>query len=380
MTTSVEVTRITSENSDAVAAFYRKAWGSSATGDVVRRSRAEAARLNPTTPGADVPAVAYLREGEVIGHLGTIPTKFWNGKVEIQAHWLKGFMVLPEYQNGPVGYAILRELLKHVGTVASMVVAPAARRLLQAVGFVDYGVVPNYVCLLEPRRVARHVNIDAAGVALPHSLRGMVHAAQRTEILGYAVGAAAASVRAVGRLSTLPRRLITDCGNQPSKSSIDDLWVRARPDITAAAVRDGAMMQWHYAATAARQYETVTVRESAGRLVAVALVRRSEFTDSRLNGLRVMTISDLLFEPKEIDAGVAALAGAERAARAMGADALVCSTAHPAMTTALRRRAFWRQQGNLHLLVRDKDKGAQLPTAIEAWWLTRGDGNADESF
>jgi hypothetical protein len=42
---SVEVARISGDISDAVAGFFRKVWTQTATGDSVRRARAEAARL-----------------------------------------------------------------------------------------------------------------------------------------------------------------------------------------------------------------------------------------------------------------------------------------------------------------------------------------------
>ena len=190
MKTLVEVTRITDDISDAVAGFFRKVWTDGATGERVRRARAEAARLNPAIPGADVPAVAYLRDGEVIGHLGTIPVKFWNGRAETAAYWLKGFMVLPEHQNGPVGFAVLKELLRHVDVSATMVVAPPARRLFKAVGFVDCGALPNYISLLRPGRVASFIDIASLGLGLPPLLHRCARAAQ-TAGLAWAAGATA---------------------------------------------------------------------------------------------------------------------------------------------------------------------------------------------
>ena len=384
MRTSVEVTRITSDNSDAVAAFYRKVWANSATGEGVRRARAEAARLNPTTPGADVPAVAYLRDGEVVGHLGTIPAKFWNGAVETTAHWLKGFMVLPQHQNGPVGYAVLQEMLRHVDVVGSMVVAPPARRLLQAVGFVDCGVIPNYVCLLRPARIAKSIDIANLGFGLPRWLCRSARALQQTGVLSVGGSLAGQVLSAHRTLFSSPTRFFTEeRGELPAQSAIDDLWTRARPAIRAGAVRDGALMRWRYEARSRAPYEAVVVRERAGRrrLAAVAVVRRcGDSPDERLPGIRVATVADILFAPDQTDAGLAALTGAERIALSMGADALLCSSAHPAITSVLRRRAYLRLPGNVHLMIRDKHKNAGLPLTAETWWLTRGDGSADEAF
>jgi GNAT superfamily N-acetyltransferase len=236
---SVEVTRISGEMSDALAGFFRKAWTKTATGDGVRRARAEAARLNPATPGAEVPGVAYLRDGEVIGHLGTIPVKFWNGEVGRVGHWLKGFMVLPEYQDGSVGFAVLKEMLNHVEISGVMTVALPARRLFQAVGFVDCGVIPNYISVLRAGRVAGRIDISNLGLGLPTWLDRCARLAQKAGLAWAAGATAGGGLRAWRFLAGSSTRLSTDIsGGLPSRSALDDLWVRARPQILAGAVRD----------------------------------------------------------------------------------------------------------------------------------------------
>lgn len=100
--------------------------------------------MNPALLGADVPAVAYLQDGEVIGHLAIIAVNFWNGRAEVAGHCLKGFMVLPEHQNRLVGFAVLEEMLKHVNISATMTVALPAMRLFQAVGFAPKCHTPLY--------------------------------------------------------------------------------------------------------------------------------------------------------------------------------------------------------------------------------------------
>jgi hypothetical protein len=130
-------------------------------------------------------------------------------------------------------------------------------------------------------------------------------------------------------------------------------------------------------------YEAVAVyeRRSKRRLVAIAVVRRSSGTsDHRLRGLKVATLADILFRTDEPNAGVAALRGAETVARRMGADALVCSAAHPAITSALRRRAYLRLPGNVHLMLRDPAGVMGPPLPVDAWWLMRGDASSDEVF
>jgi GNAT superfamily N-acetyltransferase len=380
----VEVTRITDDISDAVAGFFRKVWTDGATGERVRRARVDAARSNPAVPGADVPAVVYLRDGDVIGHLGTIPVKFWNARIETAGHWLKGFMVLPEHQNGPVGFAVLREMLKHVQVSGAIVVGLPARRLFQAVGFVDCGVVPNYVSLLRAGHVAKSIDIANLGLGLPSWLHRCARAAQKGGLAWVAGEIAGVGFRARRALHMSSIRFSMDLsGGLPPKRDLDELWTRARPTIRAGAVRDGAFLTWRYDARAGGVYEAVAIHErgNKGRLVAIAVVRRWSITpDQRLRGIRLATLADILFRADEPAAGLAAMAGVERIAHRMGADAILCSAAHPALTSLLRRRAYLRLPGNVHLMVRDPSETAGLPLEIDAWWLTRGDASSDATF
>jgi GNAT superfamily N-acetyltransferase len=381
---SIEVTRINDDISDAVAGFFCKVWTDNATGERVRGARAEAARVNPALPGADVPAVVYLRDGEVIGHLGTVPVKFWNGRFETAAYWLKGFMVLPEHQNGPVGFAVLKEMLKHLDVSGTMVVGLPARRLFQAVGFVDCGVIPNYVSLLRAGRVAKSIDVANLGLGLPPWLHRCVRGAQAAGLAWIAGGMAGVGFRAWRALLPSSLRFSTDLsGKLPPQSELDDLWARTRPTILAGAVRDGSFLSWRYHASAGGRYEGVAVYERGGerRLVATAVVRRwSETSDQRLRGIRVATLADILFRTDAPAAGLAAIAGAERIARRMGADAIICSVAHPVITRALRRRAYLRLPGNVHLMLRDPTGIVGLPLEVDAWWVTRGDANSDDAF
>jgi hypothetical protein len=74
------------------------------------------------------------------------------------------------------------------------------------------------------------------------------------------------------------------------------------------------------------------------------------------------------------------MSAVEREARRLGADAVLASTGHPAVVTVLRRQAYARIGGNLHFFVRDTAGEAPWPLAMKSWWLSRGDGQSDETF
>lgn len=380
--TAVSVVRVTDEIADALAIFLRDAWDFAGNGDDVRRGRAQAARDNPLGAGLDVPATAFLQDGRVIGYLTTIPVSFWNGATESAGHWLKGFMVLPEFRNGPVGFNVLKEMLRHISTSGIMTVAPEARRLFTAVGYRDCGVLPNYISLLRPGRVSRQLDIAALGMKVSPALLQMIRVAQRTGVAsvgGAAVGIAFWAKRALNRF---PRSYRLDVsGTLPTKDDLDGLWQRSRATLTSSAVRDGKWLAWRYKPAVGSTYESASVRDGEGRLVAVTIVRRpKDVSDSRLRGIRMATLSDALFPADDPVAGSAALAAAEQIARRMDADAIVCSTSHPTLISLLAGRAYVRFSGNVHLMIRDPKNALALAPDAKHWWVMRGDANSDDTF
>ena len=167
----------------------------------------------------------------------------------------------------------------------------------------------------------------------------------------------------------------------PPSEHLDALWRRARNTLPAAAVRDGTYLPWRYEPASGGIYEAVAVWDRTGRLEAVAIVKKPRAQgDERLRGIMVATLSDILFPADRADAGLAALAGAERIARRMGADAILCSATHPTVTALLPRRAYLRMPGNIYFLIRDPQRALNLPTGLDAWWVTRGDDGSDETF
>jgi len=378
----IDVVRVTDDIAGELAEFFRAVWTPDATPNSVREGRAMTAARNPVERGADVPAAAVLRDGQVIGYLGTIPAKFWNGVTEIPGHWLKGFMVLPQHRNGPVGFAVLKETLRHIQLSALLTVAAPARRLFGAVGYIDCGILPNYVSLLRPARVARRLDMRALALGIPAWQERLIGWTQR---FGFATVAGGIAVAVLGiwrwAARSSSRMHIDTSGKLPAKPDLDDLWMRARATLAAAPVRNGTFLSWRYDARPGGPYEAVSVRDKQGQLLGVGVLRKpSEQGDERLRGISVASLSDLLFRADDPTAGTAVLVGVERVARRLGADAVLCSASHPAVTTLLRARAFVRVPGNVHFMVRERPASANLPTSLEQWWVTRGDMSSDEVF
>jgi ribosomal protein S18 acetylase RimI-like enzyme len=378
----VSVVQVGSEHVDALTGLIREAWDPGATAESVAASRALAAQSNPVAPNEPPPTFLLLSGDEAVGHVTSYPIRLWDGAIERPAHWLKGLMVLPRHRNGPVGFLVLREALRHLGAgdTAALVVEPAAIRLFTALGFVDMGLLANRVKLLRPGAALRRLDFDALGwretrPRLALALR-VLKAPGAAEVAGafVALGTKAWSVFASGAARGF--RVADVDSVDPTET--DALWSSVRRGVRTAPARDAHYLRRRYGA--GDPYRFVTARRDE-RLVGVAVVRRQRAeADARLRGIRVATLSDVLFEPGSEDAGVALVAAAERTASRMGADALLCSASHEAVNRALQRRAFIEAPPNVHLVVRPAPGAPPLSDRLDQWWLTRGDSDADEVF
>jgi hypothetical protein len=127
------------------------------------------------------------------------------------------------------------------------------------------------------------------------------------------------------------------------------------------------------------RYRSLVLR-AKGEMLAYALLRTpSEEPDPRLAGIQLCTISELVYPLDAPAVGLRMLAECERAARTLGAHALLCSSTSPVLGRCLRRRAFFRMRGNIHFLARCALQ-PEAPKSLDGWWLLRGDSQADATF
>jgi GNAT superfamily N-acetyltransferase len=382
----VEVIQVSDRHVDCLAEFFRAVWDPAATGERVRQARVIAAESNPVSPGQASPTFLFLGDGRALGHITTIPVRLWSHEVEHPAHFMKGLMVLPEYRNGPIGSSLLKEAIRHLGCALAIAVKPAAWKLFAALGFVHLGVLSNHLRVLRPARVLR-LDLEMLGLSgLPSWVPRAARLVRHRPIAAVLGAGAAAMVRlwtAAAHARTLGLT-VSSADAAPEPSELDALWRMARGSMAAASVRDARYVRSRYGAGGGAgegtPYGFVTVRERSV-LVGLAVVRRpSAHGDLRLGGLRVATLSDVLFSTDRTPVGLAALAGAEALARRFESDALLCSASHSRLRALLPLQAYVPVPGNLHVLARDPRGACGLPVRLSDWWLTRGDGDADEVF
>lgn len=380
----LEVVRADDGHAAEVAEFIRGVWDPEATADSVLAARAAGANRNWAEPGVPPPTWIALQAGRVLGYVTSLPIRFWVGGQDWPAYWVKGLMVLPEFRNGPIGYLLVKAAGADLPRTGALAVAPPARRLFEALGYRDLGSIPNWVRPLQPQRILECVDQAGLGLSnLPRWATAALRAVRRTGLaapLGAAAGlvlrASAAGLRfAVGAAAAAP------FDPASSTEDLESLWTEARESLPTAVMRNAGYLLDRYAPGPEARYTWLAAR-AGRRLRGVAILRRPrEDGDPRLGGLRVAALADLLYAPGNRQIGLALLGAVERAAQGLGADAILATCSAPAVGALLRRQWYISIPGNVHLLLRDVS-GERPPfgAALTDWWLTRGDGLADEVF
>lgn len=378
----LRVCRLDERDAGSIAEFFRAAaWDHNATVEGVREMFRTAADTNPFEPGTGPPLVGVYLGTRLVGFVSSIPTQFWNGKESSNAHWLKGYWVLEEHRNSPIGFLLLKEMLKQVDLVASMPASLMARRMSEALGMRDLGAVRDYIEPLRPVRIVRKLDPKRFEhlKGLPRAASTVIRAA-KIPPFAWAVGALVSLVLAVLRLpaALAGRGLTTQLGERlPGETALDSLWARARTAVTSSATRSGAYLRWRYQRSDSGRYRFASVWRGDSLLALAVLAQPQRSDDARLAGLGIGSVVDLVLDPACPGALTSLLRVARRWARSANYDALLLSASHRALRAPLLREGYIPMPGNIHLLLRDPRGKYGMSTDLDAWMLTRGDAWGD---
>lgn len=376
----LEIVRASEEHAEALAEFIREVWTPSATAESVLSGRAAGAAANVAEPGVPPPTWLAIRQSRVVGHVTTIPVRFWDGEKSWPAYWIKGLMVLPEFRGGPIGYSVLKAAGKALPLTGSLAVAPEARRLFEGLGYSAFGAVTNWIQPVAPHRILRTIDPEHPGLGRVPSWLPTLLRINRAFPVGTAMAwLAGGGMRLLQAATRMPgTRLSIGIGSGVEPSQLGAIWEAMRSDVRAGVARDPAYLLSRFPTP---PYRWIVARD-AGRTVGVAVLRPpGGSADPRLGDLRLAVLADILYCPRRPDVGLALLGGLARSAREVGADAITAMTPVPALASLLRRQLYLPLSGSVHFLLRDtRGLSRGFSPNLSDWWITRGDGAADETF
>lgn len=382
MPESLRARRLGEEDADSIAEFFRAVgWDPHATPEGTREMLRALAADNPFEPGKAPPAVGVFVGSRLAGFVTTIPTQFWNGKEYTSGYWLKGYTVLEEFRNGPIAYLLLKEMLKHVGLVASMPAPLGARQLSVALGMRDLGAVRDYIKPLRPARILRKLDISRFEHlnSLPLAESVAVKVAKITPF-AYALGAVITVGLTVLLLpSVVSARRVTAqlSGQLPDEAALDSLWARAQRAKNPSAIRSGAYLRWRYERGTKGRYWFSSAWRGEDLVGLAVLAHPQRPDDSRIAGLGIGSVVDLVLDPDCPAALPGVLDMARRWAKSAHYDALLLTASLGALRGPLLRAGYLQMPGNIHLLVRDPGGRHGFSTDLGVWNVTRGDAWGD---
>ena len=369
----------------AAQRFFARTWGEQRAPDSEQAASEIVRDLEncefPFPHLAPAPAIGVFNQEEIVGYLGSIPTGFWDGRQEVDAYWIKGFMVEPSYRNGPLGYQLAKMMRDVTGLAGILVVASAARRLFEAVGFRDLGAIPNLVIPINSRRLLELADPDRLGLKSASRLQRMVLRVARGRIAarigGTLIDLTLSALAGAKRVASRDVEAHVE-STPPPKEEIDQLWRRMRESLDFCPTRSGAYIHWRYVGDGSGRYRFVHVRRGA-QLVGLVVVRLPErLDDPRLAGLKVALMVDLMVDVRDRSAGTAALLAARRWARLPNCDAALLTLPQLHLRRVARGIGFIRVPGNIHFLIRAPRDTCVVPNTLDNAWVTRGDAWGDD--
>ena len=341
-----------------------------------------AAVENPFEPGKTPPIVGAFFGSRLVGYISTIPTQFWTGKENTAAYWFKGLWVLEEHRNSPIAVLLMKEIFRHVDLAASMPGEPVARQLSAALGMIDLGAVCDYIEPLHPMRIL--LKFDARRFEHLSGLPRIGSAAIKLAKIppfAYAIGALISLSLKLLRLPSMltGRKLTTQIGaSLPDAAVLDSLWARARRKLGCSPVRSSAYLRWRYERGAKGRYCFASAWRGHDMVGLIVLASPQRQDDSRIAGLSIGSVVDLVLDPDCSGALPSLLRVARRWARAANHDALLLTASHQSLRGPLRRAGYIRLPGNIHVMLRDPRGKHGISTNLDSWMVTRGDAYGDQ--
>jgi hypothetical protein len=362
---------------EAFDRFRRAVWPGS--------GRSEQGTAERQGPRPDAPTFVFVKGDNVVGHVATIPVQLAASGRTVAAHWIVGFMVLPEHRNGLVGPLLIKEVNRTLDCALSLFVEPPVLRILTGLKWAHRGTVPQYLRVLDASGVGRHLRLSAlkglglrAGRPAGAAPSGFIEPLAR-RLLGW--GLALAQVARLGltlasRLGAAPMAAREERGFD---QSYDQLWQAVGGRSGACLARDCAYLQRRFGDRPDR-YRVLACRQD-GRLIGYCVVKVKQFTDDpRMGGMKVGTIVDCLFDPDSPAVFHSLVSGALRIFRQDEVHAVLCTASHASVRRLLRANGFFAIPGNLNFAFHNRTNLPLQDTPLESWHLMRGDSDADQNF
>lgn len=342
-------------------------------------------REGQTGSTQDPPTFVFVKGDDIVGHVTTIPVQLTSFAKTVAAHWVVGFMVLPEHRNGLVGPLLIKEVNRSLDCALSLHVEPPVLRILTGLKWVHKGVLPQYLRILNAQGVSR--NLQLSGIKALASHTGDTAAAVPFRFVESFIRVLGGWGLAVGQTIWVGLTVVARPGSVPVEvreeqgfdDSYDQLWQAVSGRFGACLARDQKYLQGRFARHPGRYRVFCCRREN--RLLGYCIVKTKQFSnDPRMGNMKLGTIVDCLFDPSAPAAFQTLLNFVLKMCARDGVHAVLCTASHASVRQLLRANGFLAIPGNLNFAYHNRTNAPLHDIPLEAWHLMRGDSDADQNF
>jgi hypothetical protein len=348
------------------------------------KDRSEGSQGSASEPPSS-PIFLFLKGQEVIGHIATVPVRLHIRSGISTAHWVVGFMVLPEFRNGPIGPLLIKKVNETLDHALTLHVEEAPLKIFKGLGWKHAGVIPQFVLVCDAYAFLKNIRLGQVPLLRDRSGRGStllsaMLARPPVRLVVAFLASIALKVFSLASAILKPERGSGAVTEEPRfDESYDLLWEKVAHKYDALVVRDRSYLEFRYGKRM-KNYRLLAYRQK-GELLGYCIVKLKQFTDDpRMGGMRVGTIVDCLFDPADLRGLQSLLADAMRLCKREAVETIVCTASYAPLRRLLRVNGFIEIPGNLNFAYFDKMISVQPDIALDSWHLMRGDSDADANF
>ena len=351
-----QITRYRPEYRGALVEFQREMFGAESWQADTEHFQWLFAR-NPFHEKGTLPVWLCLQDGRVVGQQCAILTELNIRNQMHKAAWAVDLMVRPEWRMKGVGPALSETSVSENGITAVIGVTDPAYKAFLRAGWIDLGLVPEFVRPVDVASFMRVRSFDRRFTAL--------------------AGPAAAW------LMRMQHRVLMACA-YPSKavtqvipifdSRVDQLWLEVKERYPVIARRDWQALHWRFDSVSdPSRYCRIYLLEQ-DKLRGYAVVQMST-----RDGLPIAVIVDYLASPRWQAPLIASCIHHLQTTAA----AIYCATLNPALHASLRMLGFIRSSSSRRFMVRLPDGYEGLQTVLadrQNWFVTMADSDYEFSW
>ena len=292
----------------------------------------------------DLPIWLAKIDGRIAGQLASVPVEFNAGDETVRAIWIVDLVVDPDFRRRGIARKLVRASLDHCPFVLGVNAPEHPPKMLAALGWNAFTVIPRYQKILFPGNAIRQI--------------------ARFRSFANAFNLAFAPVRTGYPSWPNVKRL------ERFDESFDELWVEARGQWPCSVTRSSASLDWQYVRQPGKKFEILACTDGDSLRGYVVM---SFGGPNTYGAIEKAAITDICYAPTGADETITKLLDeAVKLAIEREVGSIVTDVIDERLEKRLKFAGFWRVKSDLQLQANVPPNREVVYDAAN-WYLTRGD-------